>query len=212
MNLATDEQIRRFCGAARAVCEHGLVRCSSGNLSWRIDEEHMLVSASKSWLGELTAGQVSVCRVEDGAPLEGPRPSIESRFHAGILRHRPDRDVVLHFQAPAATAVCCRADAEEMNFNAIIEIPCYLGPVACVRYLPPGTEELAHAVVEALKASEMALLANHGQVTVGTDFHDAVQKAAFFELACEVLCRVPPDALKGLSDEQARRLHELAQA
>ena len=36
---------------------------------------------------------------------------------------------------------------------------------------------------------DMVILQNHGFVTVGADLNDAIQKAAFFELACEVIVR-----------------------
>jgi len=180
--------IDEFVAAARRVAACGLVRCSSGNLSWRIDDERLLVTASGSWMADLTADQVALCRLADAAPLNDLRPSNESRFHAGILRQRPEMRVVLHCQSPCATAIAC-SDLEGIDFNVIIEVPHYIGPVAVVPYLPAGSAELAQAVVQAMTSHDMALLRNHGQVAVGSDFRDAIQRAAFFELACEVILR-----------------------
>ena len=35
----------------------------------------------------------------------------------------------------------------------------------------------------------MVMLRNHGQVTAGRDFNDTIQKAVFFELACDIIIR-----------------------
>ena len=43
------------------VAAYGLVH-SSGNLSWRIDDERMLVTASKTWMAELTPEAVAAVR------------------------------------------------------------------------------------------------------------------------------------------------------
>ena len=207
MEPVSKEQLDAFVAAARRVAPYGLVQCSSGNLSWRIDDERLLVTASRSWMADLTAGQVAVCRLADCEPLNGTKPSTETRFHAGILRERPEMAAVLHFQSPAATALACSRDLEAIDFNVILEVPFYIGPVAVVPYLPPGSPEIAEAVVAAMKDHKMAILRNHGQVTLGTDPDDAIQRAAFFELACDILLRLgdraaplPPDAVTYLHD------------
>lgn len=173
----------------RAAGEYGLMKCSSGNMSWRVDAERMLVTATRTWLADLRPDQIAVLRIRDGKVLNDRRPSVESGFHAGVLRERPDRNVVLHFQSPFATTLACRQDLERMDFFSIPEIPYYIGRVAVLPYIPPGSEPLARAVIPALAKHDMAVLANHGMVTVGVDFNDAIQKAVFFELACEVIVR-----------------------
>ena len=102
--MITSEQIEKFIMQAHRVGDAGLTVCSSGNLSWRIGEE-ALVSGTGSWVPSLTKEKVAVCRVADGEVLNGVKPSMESGFHLGVLRERPDVDVVLHFQSPYATAV-----------------------------------------------------------------------------------------------------------
>ena len=63
--------------------------CSSGNLSWRIGEE-ALISGTGSWVPTLGKEKVSICHIASGAPTNGVKPSMESTFHLGILRERPD--------------------------------------------------------------------------------------------------------------------------
>lgn len=182
----SEKYFEEFVAGCRRVVSHGLVRSSSGNLSWRVSEEHMFITATRSWMGELTGEQIAICRISDGAVLNDKKPSAENGFHFGILRERPDVNVVLHFQSPYATAIAC-SERDYKDFSVIPEIPYYLGRIATVPYLNPGSNELAREVVSAMKEHDLVILKNHGQVTVGKNFDEVIQKASFFELACEII-------------------------
>jgi len=187
----------------------GLMRCSSGNISRRLDDARLLATSSRSWTENLSADEVSVCRIADGVILDGPKPTVEIGFHAGILKARPEINVVMHFQTPCATAIACRG-ADETDYFVIPEIPFYIGHVARVPYLLPGSKELADAVTRAMQDHDMVIMSNHGMVTVATDYAHAIQNAEFFELACEVITR-GGNTLKSLSQVDVDRLLELRQ-
>ena len=206
-------RLEAFAAAARKMGDYGLMRCSSGNLSWRLDDERMLVKSSRAWMADLTPEDISICRISDGEHLSGRRPSVEFNLHAGCLRVRPEMDVVLHFQTPAATALACSKNLAEIDFFVIPEIPFYIGPIGLVPYVFPGTPQLAEAVTGVMQTHDMAILANHGLVTIGRDFADVTQKAAFFELACDLILRagpqvrtLTPDAVSELRSACARTL------
>lgn len=197
----------RFVEDCHDVARHGLVRCSCGNLSQRVDQELFLVTATGSWMSNLTRDQVAVCRVDDGTSVNDKKPSSETGFHAGILRSRPDVNVVLHFQTPCATTVACQP-ADNVDFSLIPEIPFYIGPVARVPYFTPGSEELATAVTQAMRAHDMVLLSNHGQVTAAGDFEHVLQNAEFFELACEIIL-LGGKSIAPLDSQAIEQLHLL---
>jgi len=180
------EKIEEFVRACHRVGEYGLLRYSSGNMSCRLDDELVAVSARRAWLGEITGEQVAVCSLADGRSVNDVELTAESGFHLGILRNRSDINVVLHFQSPYATAIACGKEID-YNFNVIPELPIYVGEPAVVKYSPPGTKELAQETVAAMKEHDLAILQNHGQVVVGKDFNDTIEKAGFFELACQIL-------------------------
>jgi ribulose-5-phosphate 4-epimerase/fuculose-1-phosphate aldolase len=207
MTDVSRDAVERFVRACREAGDRGLARCSSGNLSQRIDGERMLVTATRSWMARLTADDVAVCRIADGVCLDGRRPTVEVNLHAGILRARPDIDVVMHFQAPHATTLTCQ-DSRDVNFFVIPEIPFYIGPIGHVPYLPPGSQELADATVEVMRDHNLALMANHGQVTVARNLDHAIQNAVFFELACQIIVE-GGDKVTPLTDEAARELMAL---
>jgi len=164
----------------------------------------MLVTATRHWMSRLTAEDVALCRIADGFVLDGPDPTVEINLHVGILKARPDIDVVMHFQATHATTLACR-DSARVNYAVIPEIPFYIGSVAHVPYLPPGSEELAAAVTDAMREHNLAVMANHGQVTVARDFDHAIQNAEFFELACQIILQGGDDVIP-LSEEAVRGL------
>lgn len=186
MNPASEKHLDEFVAACHRAASFGLVRCSSGNLSWRVNEDYMLITATRSWMADIAREQVVVCRISDGAVLNEKKPSAENGFHFGILRERSDVNVVLHFQSPFATAIAC-SGRDQKDFFVIPEIPYYIGPVAVVPYVNPGSIDLAKEVISAMKEHDLAILKNHGQVTVGKSFNDVIQKASFFELACEII-------------------------
>ncbi|MDY3033899.1 MAG: class II aldolase/adducin family protein [Odoribacter sp.] len=184
----TEQQIEQFLAAAHNVGERRLTRCSSGNLSWRLGDV-ALVSGTGSWVPELRKEQIAVCRIADGVSLNGVKPSMESTFHLGILRSRPDVNVVLHCQSIFATTVACMKN-KPTNFNVTAELPCHCGSeIAMVPYFRPGSPELAQAVMEAMRNHDSVILEKHGQVFVGKDFNDAIEKAEFLEMACEIIVR-----------------------
>jgi ribulose-5-phosphate 4-epimerase/fuculose-1-phosphate aldolase len=199
-----DETISAFVQAGCEAAARGLMRCSSGNLSWRVDAERMLVTATRSWASRLTADDVVLMRIADGTVLEGRDPTIEAAFHVGILRARPDVNVVMHFQTTYATMLACQ-DSARINYFVIPEIPVYIGPIGHVPFLTPGSPELADAVVETMRNHDLAIMANHGQVTVARDLDHAIQNAEFFELACQVIVQ-SGDNIRPLAPEAVQKL------
>lgn len=178
--------IEEFIRQAHRVGDAGLTVCSSGNLSWRIGEE-ALVSGTGSWVPSLTKEKVAQVKIATGETLNGVKPSMESGFHLGVLRERPDVNVVLHFQSPYATAVSCMKQKPD-NFNVTAEVPCHVGrEIPIIPYFRPGSPELAAAVIAAMKEHNSILLTNHGQVVCGKDFDQAFERAMFFEMACRII-------------------------
>lgn len=185
-NIDSEDTIKSFVKACREVDRRGLVRCSSGNMSWRLDAERMLVSRSRCWLGDMTEADVAICRIDGGTSLNGIKPTVEVLFHSGIMKRRTDISVVLHYQAPYSTTLACR-DQAGINYDVIPEVPFYIGPIGHVQFKMPGSAALAEVVVKQMANRNLAQMSNHGQVVVAADFEHALQNAVFFELACQII-------------------------
>ena len=204
--MITDKHIQEFVAQAHRVGELGLTICSSGNLSWRIGDK-ALISGTGSWVPSLREEQVSVCDVATGEVLNGVKPSMESVFHLGVMRERPDVGVVLHFQSPYATQVAC-SEVRPKSYNVTAEVPLHVGRVIPeIPFFRPGSPELAEAVVNALKVRNSALMLKHGQVVCGKDFNDVIQRAMFFEMACRI-CVLADMHPAVLSEEEVDALEQ----
>lgn len=200
------KDLDEFVLACHRAQAYGLLRLTSGNLSWRLDDKYFAISAKGSWLGELTKEDVAICQLSDGQCVNGQRCSLETAMHLEVLRNRSDVDVVLHFHGPCATAIAC-SDPSSLNFNIFPDVPYYIGKIGMVDYLLPGSDELAKAVGEVMKDHNLVLMRNHGQLTAAKDFNLLFQRAGFFEFACEILVKkltyIP------LTDQQIERLKDV---
>lgn len=178
-----------FIHWAHEAGRQNLVRCSSGNLSQRIDDESMLISGTGTWLSSIRLDEVSHTSYMHEKVYNTVAPSGEYRLHAGIMKSRPGVNTILHFQSPAATALACLETPPD--YNVILEIPVYIGKVGLVPFILPGSPELADAVMTEALTCDVVQMANHGQVACGKNYREVIQKAVFFEFACSVLlnCR-----------------------
>ena len=180
------DNIKIFLEQAHRYGASKLMLCSSGNLSWRVGNQ-AYVSGTGSWLENITEDKVSICQIGSGETDNDVRPSMESTFHLGVLRERPDVNVVLHFQSEYATAVACLKD-KPTNFNVVAEVPAHVGRnIPIVPYFRPGSPELAAAVTNAMRENNAVLLTNHGQVVCGKTFDEVFERATFFEMACRII-------------------------
>jgi ribulose-5-phosphate 4-epimerase/fuculose-1-phosphate aldolase len=127
-------------------------------------------------------------------------------MHIGVLKAVAEFDVILHFQSPAATALAC-GRFDKYYFDVLPEIPFYIGKVSNVPFAMPGSAELAGSVVEAMAdGAGMVVLQNHGLVTGGKHYDEAIQRAVFFEMACDVLLRQKD--IVGLSEGEVKQIRD----
>ena len=190
-----------------------LLKCSSGNLSMRVSDKYAALSSSGSWLGCLQPDQIAICDIGTDDCMNEVKPTMESSFHLGILRCRSDVNFVLHFQSPYATVLAC-SDPEKYlgNLHNTIEMPAYVGDPAIVECAMPGSSNFAELIIEKFrnKNTNMAILKNHGQICVGVDSRDVIQKAIFFEMNCMISLTSPN--LKSLTLDQQNEISELGKA
>jgi len=184
--MITELHFDAFMEAAHLAGKLQLIKCSSGNLSWRVDNE-VMISATGSWLPNIQKEKIAILDLVSGQSLNNVKPSMEHLFHLGVMRQRADVTIVLHFQSEYATIISCMKE-KPSNFNVISEIPYHIGKnIAIVPYFVPGTPQLANAVIDALKENNACLLSNHGQVVCGKDFKSVIERAIFLELACRIM-------------------------
>jgi len=162
----------------RELAKEGLVAATNGNISLRLDETTVLITATGKNKGRLEAGDLLLARLGALPPLGA---SMETGLHLLIYQARPEVRAVIHAHPPIATAWAA-ANLVPGGEKAILpEIALNLGKIGLAAYAEPGSQALALAVREALAQGNAALLANHGAVTVGDDLWQAYDRLVLLE-------------------------------
>ncbi len=212
-----------LAAACRRLHARGLLAGAEGNLSLRLRNGELLVTASGVDKGTVTAHDVLHLHADgtmrhhdtphepprDTQPVvAGRRPSSELAMHLACYAARADVRAVVHAHPPVATGFATAGRA--LPDNVLPEVPVVVGPVALVPYGRPGTLALPQAMAPYLAGHDAFLLANHGVTAVGKSLEDAllrlesVEQAARIVLVAELLGGARP-----LDDAEAATLRGL---
>jgi L-fuculose-phosphate aldolase len=163
-----------LCRCMHAIAAEGLSRGSSGNASVRT-ARGMRITPSGIASTALEPGQMVEITL-DGRPMEGLlAPSSEWRMHAGVYAARPDVQAIVHCHSRYATALaCCRRDIPAFHYMVAVAGG---NSIRCAPYATFGTAELAAHALAALEGRRACLLANHGQLALGTSLEGALALA-----------------------------------
>ncbi len=178
MTLNDEAWLRQdIIDTALKMSKGGLSPGRSGNVSCRWAKGMLITPSGMAYEDILPGDIVSVA--SDGTPdPKAPKPSSEWQFHLAIYEARKDINAIVHCHSINATALAC-AHKSIPAFHYMVataggrDIP--LTPYATF-----GTKKLADNVRAGLKDRQACLLANHGQIAIGSNLQSA------FELAQEV--------------------------
>jgi len=162
----------------RRLYAQGLAVAKSGNLSCRLDAEHILITATGTRLGELDYDDIVKVNVSSGESADGKKPSSELPLHGLIYKNFPAK-AVIHAHPPLTNGYFAVRDTlEALTF----ETKFYLGNVPCVTQETP-TVTKPDQVIDALKANKLVVLKNHGIVAMADKFDDALELVEALEEA-----------------------------
>lgn len=157
--------IAEFLKICVRLYERGFVCATDGNVSVKLDDQHLLCTPTSVCKGDLTARDLVVID-RQGRVLEGSRkPSTEIRMHQAWYDARPDIEAVVHAHPVHATAFA--ASGLAMDSCVFPEIIVTLGSVPLAPYATPSTEEVPESLGPLLPHHDAILLGNHGVVTCG---------------------------------------------
>lgn len=171
---------------------------SGGNISVRIPGTDRLLCTATNVTFRDTAVENVIEMTLDGEQVGGDgKPSKEWRWHAGVLRERPEVHGVVHTHSTATMAFgCCGMVPPALTGQA----RAHLGAIQIVPYAAAGSELLRDLVVERYRAfpdTRIVLLANHGLAATGPSLLEAYNRAEIVEdsalayLHCRLLGREP---------------------
>ena len=196
-------QRREVLETCRRMNASGINQGTSGNISLR-NAGGFLVTPTSLPYDVMTPEDLVQMRF-DGSHEGNRRPSSEWRFHRDILQARPEINVVLHCHSIYATTLAIHHKPIP-SFHYMTAVAGGT-TIRCARYATFGTQELSDNAIEALEGRLACLLAQHGQISLGTTLGSALALA----IEVETLSRQYVQALTLgeppiLSDEEMDRV------
>jgi len=176
-----------FCLFCRLLYDRHLVTGVGGNVSARIGDRFFITPSGHSLRG--LKPDLVVTLDQKGRVLEGGLPTKDVDVHTGILGIRPDINVVCHVHGAFIIAASTLMDPGPDALPPITPgFAFFAYPLAMIPFVVPGTKEFARAATEQFSQSTCLalLLQNHGLVTVGKSFEEAVNIAEEIDEAARI--------------------------
>lgn len=156
-------EITEITEAAVRLGEMGYVTSHGGNLSYRVDENVVLITPTKILKRKLTFEDIVIIDFEGNVlyASDKRKPTGESPFHLRIMKNRPDVNAVIHAHPPVLTGFSI-GNPEILTRPHLPEPVMEVGPVLPVEYAEPLSEELARAFDRVIHKANAFLMKNHG--------------------------------------------------
>ncbi len=170
---ATEKELRQLVkDSGVRLLEENLVQGTWGNISVRLDEDHMLVSPTGLDYNHLTPEDMPVVQISDPSVWsDGKKPTSERKIHAAVLASRPEVGACIHSHPVFATIMAsCRMPLPAFT-DELKEV--MGGDVAVGAYGLPGTKKLMEGTVQAMQGRNACFMANHGVFCVGKTMDEA---------------------------------------
>lgn len=161
-NLKTD-----IIAIGRVLWEKELASGLNGNISVRVDEERILLTAHGTCLGLLHEKDILLMKV-GGELLEDGKVSTEKLLHTEIYKDFPETRAVIHTHTTYTNAYFL---ANETLTPKIFESKFYLGEVRGIPQSTPAVTD-AQPIIENLRVNNVVVLRNHGVVAMGKNLFD----------------------------------------
>jgi L-fuculose-phosphate aldolase len=165
----------------KKLYELRLVVGRSGNLSARLDENTILITATGSSLGNLSSDDIIRVDLKNADDLNNKRLTTEFPLHRLAYENFPHK-AIIHCHPTlinAYFAVC--PELKTLTFESKL----YLGNIPVVEQDTPAITK-PELIIEALKASNLVVAKNHGVVSVADKFSDCLYMIETLEEAVKV--------------------------
>lgn len=158
-----------------------LVVANSGNLSASLDKDTILITATGTSLGQLKPEDIIKIDLKNEKDLKNSRLSTEFPMHR-LIYESFETKTVIHCHPPLANgyfSVC--SELKNLTFESQV----YLGNVKAVLQETPSMTK-PELVIEALKSNNLAVIKNHGVISMGQNFKDGLDLIETLEEAVKV--------------------------
>lgn len=178
-----DALARQICDVMRLMYQHEFVVANDGNVSARLPNGNLLITASGVLKGFMTPDQVIECDPAGNA-LDGRRVTTEVKMHVAAYEARPDIRAVVHGHPIYAVAFSLAGIS--LAECTIPEIIVTMGSIPTAPYATPSTYGLPEGLVPFLERGDAVIMERHGVVCVGSDLFDAYKKMEMVEHTAKI--------------------------
>jgi L-fuculose-phosphate aldolase len=141
-----------------------------GNLSSRLAQDIILITATSASLGELREEDIITVDLTNPADCANKRLSTEFPLHSLIYKKFSGINQVIHCHPPLTNAYfSVYDDLEILTF----ETKLFLGQIPAVKQFTPSVTN-PEEVISALKINNLVAIKNHGVVSMGENFTEAL--------------------------------------
>ena len=175
---------RAVIDAGLRLVKEGLIVGTSGNISIRLDNDHMAITPSGLPYHTINEEDIVVVNINDLSYDNRNKPSEEKMIHADIYVQNPAANAVVHTHQTSASIIASTRRKLPVGKSEWIDI---LGDktIPCAAYGLPGTGKLKKSVLKAIKGRNACFFANHGAICVGADIEEAFLVSKTLELASQ---------------------------
>ena len=175
------ETATKLVEIAKRLYSKNMNAALGGNVSIRLGDEIVITPAGIN-KGFMTEGDGVVVDIEGNKLRGNGTPSSEGKMHYEIYRLRPDVQAIIHAHPPFAVGFALAH--RDLPDDILPEATILLGRVPCLPYVTPSTIELAREVALGLVHRNVAFMANHGAIVVGSDLEEAYNRMELLEQTC----------------------------
>ncbi len=176
------QERQHIIDVSRYLHEIGLLVRTWGNISSRVDDDHMLITPSGIKYEDLTPEMIVQVNINDFSYEGDYKPSSELKVHAAAYRIRKDCGFIVHTHQVFATCAGTLGIKKVFSYFDDEDVTIPVAP-----YAMPGTDKLAENVSRTLKKysdTNGIIMANHGTLCLGSNSNEAVFQAEMMESAC----------------------------
>jgi len=175
--------VRALIDAGKWIAEKNMTWGSAGNMSIRLDETHVLITASGTRFDSLTEDSFTLYNLAEDT-WSGGKPSKELPVHLAVYRNAPWAGAVVH-ASPFHTTLAASTTLEVRN-DLFVENMYYLQRMARIPYAHPGSKELTAFVDGVAANANVILMKNHGVILYDTTMQEACAGLEVLENTCRM--------------------------
>ncbi len=174
---------QQICDVMRMLYKAEMVVANDGNVSARLPNGNIMITASGVLKGFMTPDQVIECDPQ-GNSLDGRQVTTEVKMHVAAYQERPDVRSVVHAHPIYATAFSLAGIS--LAECTIPEIIVTMGTIPTAPYATPSTHDLPDGLRPHLARGDAVIMERHGVVCVGSDLIDAYKKMEMVEHTAKI--------------------------